>query len=164
MSLRQLRDLLAVHLLAAAVVALAWTRLAPAVEYTVVGGQAFPSSELQTGRVIAGDGTFAVLAAVAGVVCAVVVLLRRVDGAGLPVGLTVGGLGGAALAWWLAVSLGPGRLSDLASAARDGDVVVPGPELRAYGVAVVWPLVAVAVAFAVTWVRGEQPPAPSGPA
>jgi hypothetical protein len=163
MSLRQLRALVAVHLLAAVAVALAWTRLAPAVEYTVVGGQAFPSDELQTDLVIAADGTFAVLAALAGVVCAVVVLWRRVDGPGLPVGLTLGGVAGAALAWWLAVSLGRGRLAALAAAASDGDVVVPGPELRAYGTVVVWPLVAVACAFAVTWLRAEPPLGPSQP-
>jgi hypothetical protein len=163
MSLGRLRDLVAVHLLAAVVVALAWSRLAPTVEYTVVAGTAFPSDELQTVLVVGGDGTFAVLAALAGVVCAVVVLWRGVDGPGLPVGLTLGGLAGAALAWWLAVSLGPGRLAALAAAAGDGDVVVPGPELRAYGTAVVWPLVAVALAFAVTWLRAEQPPPPSAP-
>lgn len=159
---RLLRDLLLVHLPTALVVGAAWWQLAPAVQYTLFAGRPFPADELQTDQVVGGDGTFAVLAAAAGALCAAVMLLRRHDGPALPVGLAVAGVLASGVAWWVGVALGPGRLDDLVAAAADGEVVVSGPELQAWGSLLVWPIVAVAVAFAATWLSaGDRPKEPS---
>jgi hypothetical protein len=152
------RDLVVVHLVAAVAVGLAWWQLAPVLQYTVFGGQGFIVDEVQTVQVVAGDGTFALLAVAAGVACAAVLLLRGHDGPGLALGVAVGGLLGSLLAWGLGTTLGPGRLADLVAAASDGDVVTPGPELLAYGALLVWPIVSVGIAFSAAWLSEGRPP------
>jgi hypothetical protein len=137
------------HLLAAAVVGVAWWWLAPELTYTVFEGQAFVLEETRYTTIFGGDATFTLLGAVAGAVCAGVLLLRGYRGPVLAVVLAVLGTLGSALAWWLAVTLGPGRLDDIAAAAGEGNVLA-GPELNAYASGLVWPIVAVATIFVVT--------------
>jgi hypothetical protein len=162
---RQLpRDLLLVHVPVALGVGVLWWRLAPSLEYTVFAGAPYTLDEVQTGQVVAADGVFALLGLAAGALCAAVLLLRRHTGAALSVGLAAGGALGSAAAWMLGTWLGPGRLADLAAAAADEQVVVPGPELSAYGVLLVWPIAAVAVALGAAWISGPPrrrvPPSP----
>lgn len=165
MSARRLGDVLAVHAVAAGLVGLGWYALAPRLTYTVVGGTAALFDETRYSQVFWGDGTFAVLGLLAGVACAVVLLLRGQTGVGLPVGVAVGGVVGSLAAWWLAVQLGPGRLDALAAAVGDGEVRA-GPELLAPGVMVVWPVAAltvvlVATAFGVSGSTRRRPARPS---
>jgi hypothetical protein len=158
------RDLLVVHLVGGVLVGLAWWRWAPRVQYTVVDGRGFIVDELQTVQVVGGDGIFALLALAAGVGCAALLLLRGHDGPALSVGLAVGGLLGSLLAWGLGTTLGAGRLTQLAAAAADGDVVTPGPEMQSYGALLVWSIVAVGIAFSAAWLSvgqpTQQPPSP----
>jgi hypothetical protein len=164
MSRSLLRDLLLVHLPAAALVGLLWWQLAPRLPYTVVQGTGYLLDEVATGRAVAGDGTFAVLAAAAGVLCATVMLLLDHQGPALPLNLTVAGLLGAGGAWLLGTWLGPGPLADLVAAAPDRSVVVSGPELSAPGVLLLWPMLAVAVVLATTWISApERPREPAPP-
>ena len=99
---------------------------------------------------IAADGWFALLAALAGVVTALVVYLMTRPGRVLPlVGLAVGGLLGAVVAWRFGALLGPGPITstarDLAVGARfDGPL-----DISALGVLLAWPLAAVITYFAV---------------
>jgi hypothetical protein len=158
------RDLIVVHLVAGVLAGLAWWQWAPRVQYTVFAGQGFAVDELQTLQVVGGDGTFALLGLAAGVLCAAVLLLRGHEGPSLPVGLAAGGVLGSLLAWGLGTTLGAGRLAQLVAAAEEGDVVTPGPELLSYGALLVWPIVAVGIAFAAAWLSVGQPPAgPSTP-
>lgn len=151
------------HLAVAVVLGIAWWRLSPQVTYLVVDGQTFPRGEPGSGVVFAADGLFVLLGAVAGVVCAAVVLLRGVRGAMVPAALAAGGLGGSLLGWWLGVTLGPGRLDTLVATAGDADVVA-GPELNAYGALLVWPITAVAVVLVATALSApERRSAPSVP-
>jgi len=91
------------------------------------------------------------------------VLASRLRKSGVEV-VTAGLLGMEWAAWMLGTWLGPGRLADLVAAAADEQVVVPGPELSAYGVLLVWPIAAVAVALGAAWISGPPrrrvPPSP----
>lgn len=137
------------HLLVAAVVGVAWWWWAPALTYTVIDGQAFVVEETRYTTIFGGDATFTLLGGAAGALCAAVLLLRGYRGPGLAVIVAALGTLGSALAWWVAVTLGPGRLDDLTAAAGEGEVLA-GPELNAYAAGLVWPIVAVAAVFVVT--------------
>jgi len=137
------------HVLLAVLVGLAWWQLAPQLTYTVVGEQGFVTDEVGYGSIFASDGLFTLLGAGAGLVAGVVLLARGYRGVAVPVTLALGGLAGSASAWWLGVSLGPGRLGDLVAAAGEGQVV-PGPELNAEVAVLAWPIVGVAVVLVVT--------------
>ena len=127
------------------VVGVVWWRVAPRVMVEVTAdsialvdpaGKAF----------IATDGWFAVLAAVAGLVCGVVGVLRwRRDGIGLAVGEAVGGLVGALVAMLLGQWLGRASIDEAAV----GAVVEASLRVRATGVLLAWPLVALLIVVAV---------------
>ena len=164
MSRRLLTDLLVTHAAAALVVGAAWWALAPALDYRVFDGRAYSLVETDYTRIFAGDAVFVLLAAAAGLVSVVVLLVRRHRGPWLSVGLAVGGAVGSVAAWGLAVLLGPGRLDALVAGAEDGAVVTAGPELNAPAALLVWPIVAVAVAFVAAWVSAPEPrSAPASP-
>lgn len=158
MRLRLLRDLLLVHLPAALLVGLLWWQLSPRLQYTVVGGTAYLLDEPAIDRVISGDGIFAVLGVAAGALCATVLLLLDHRGPALPVGVAVGGLLGSGGAWVVGTWLGPGSLAGLAAGAADRTVLAAGPELNAYGVLLLWPIVAVLVVLATTWFTAPDRP------
>jgi len=100
---------------------------------------------------IAADGWFAVLAVIAGVVTALVVFVMSRPARVPPlIGLAVGGLLGAVVAWRFGVLLGPG---DINSTARGFEVGArfDGPlDVSALGVLLAWPLAAVITYFAVS--------------
>jgi hypothetical protein len=165
MSARLLRDLVVVHVLASVLTGVAWWWLAPPVDYLVLDGRAFPGTETEYVQIIAGDGWFVLLGGVAGAACAAVLLLRRHGGPLLSVGLALGGVLGSVGAWGLGVLLGPGRLADLVATAEEGAVVTAGPELRAYGALLVWPIVALVVALVAASVSAparRSEPSPPG--
>lgn len=142
-------DAVVVHLSLAVLVGLGWWAWAPDVTYTVVEGQAFVVQEARYTAIFSGDATFAVLAGTAGLLSATALLLRGHRGPAVPVLLTGLGSAAAVAAWWIGVSLGPGRIDDLATAAGEGDLVA-GPELNAYAALLVWPLLAVTAVFVAT--------------
>jgi len=152
---------LALHLLVATAVGVGWWLLAPDLTYTVIEGQAFLFDEVASRRIFAGDATFVLLGGVAGLVCAVGLLLAGHRGAIVAGLLAGGGLLGSVTAWWLAVQLGPGRLDALAAEVGDGEVLA-GPELSAHGALLVWPIVAVAVVLVVA-AFSEPEPSPRRP-
>ena len=142
-------DAIVVHVVAAVLVGTVWWLLAPDLTYAVFDGQAFVLDETRYATIFGGDATFTLLGGIGGALSAVVLLLRGHRGPGVPVVLAVLGSAASAAAWWLAVTLGPGRVDDLAAAAGEGDVLA-GPELNAYAALAVWPIVAVATVFVVT--------------
>ena len=142
-------DAAVLHVVLAALVGVGWWAWAPALTYTVVDGQAFVVQEASYTAIFSGDAAFAVLAGAAGLLSAAGLLMRGHRGPAVPVLLAVAGSAAAAGAWWIGVSLGPGRIDDLAAAAGQGDLVA-GPELNAYAALLVWPLLAVAAVFVAT--------------
>jgi hypothetical protein len=142
-------DAVVLHAALAALVGVGWWAWAPQLTYTVVEGQALVVQEARYTEIFSGDATFALLAGIAGLLSATGLLMRGHRGPAVPVLLTVLGGASAVGAWWLGVTLGPGRIDDLAAAAGEGDLVA-GPELNAYAALLVWPLLAVTVVFVAT--------------
>lgn len=146
---RLLVDAAALHALTAVAIGLVWWAWAPRLTYTVVDGRALVVQEAGYTLIFSGDATFALLSGIAGVACAAVLLARGHRGPWVPVVVAVLGAAGAALAWWIAVTLGPGSVQALAEATDAGEVVA-GPELNAYASLLVWPIVAVSTVFVAT--------------
>lgn len=111
---------------------------------------------------IAVDGTFLLLSLAFGVVSAVTVFLfRRRGGIPLVVGLALGGLLGAVLAWKTGGWFGPA--SDVVAHARavGKGVTFDAPlELNAKGALLAWPIAAMAVHLALTALFGPRDPEP----
>ncbi|MFI0349623.1 hypothetical protein [Actinomadura sp. 9N407] len=125
---------------------LLWAEISPKVTYIVVQGRALLAEPEGQGP-IGVDGRYAVITAVAGLVCGVAAYLaggRRNDLA-LLFALTVGGLAGSLLAWRLGHQIGLGGFQDAVRRAPDGRTVTGAAQLRATGLLFAWPLVAVAV-------------------
>lgn len=114
---------------------------------------------------IAADGWFAVLALLTGVLLALVAYLRtRPARVGPLVGLVVGGLAGAVLAWQVGALLGPDDLRTVAAGVAVGDRFDGPLDLSAYGVLLAWPIGAVITFFAVAAGAETTAPAPAPPA
>jgi hypothetical protein len=148
-------DAAALHTVLAVLVGVGWWLWAPQLTYTVVDGQPLVVREVGYTAIFSGDATFAVLAGGAGLLSATVLLLRGHRGPAVPVVLTALGTAAAFGAWWIGVTLGPGRIDELAAAAGQGDLVA-GPELNAYAAVLVWPLVAVSAVFVATAFSGPE--------
>lgn len=152
--------MLRLAVLVGAVLGVIWWRVAPRVmvEVTADGlalvdpaGKAF----------IAADGWFAVLGALAGLVCGVIGVLRwRRDGIGLAVGEAAGGVLGALVAMLVGQWLGR---STLDGSAAVGTIAEASLQVRATGVLLAWPLVALLVVVAVAVSFGLDDPEPVGP-
>lgn len=145
---RQLRTT-AVTVLALAIAGIVagvlWYFLVPEVPYLIVRHEAVPVDP-EEAALIAFDGIFALITIVAGVLSGAIGYLaggRRNDIA-LLIGLAAGGLAAGLIAWLI------GHLIDLSSfeqalrSAPDGRKVNAVPDLQAYGVLTLWPLLAVA--------------------
>lgn len=99
---------------------------------------------------VAADGWFAVCAALAGVLAAVAAaLLLRSGRLGAVVGLTLGGLVGALVAWRVGLLLSPPEITASAKGARVGDTFEGPLRMSAYGVLLAWPTAAVITFFAI---------------
>ncbi|WP_405016935.1 hypothetical protein OHV05_07420 [Kitasatospora sp. NBC_00070] len=148
-----------------ALAGLLWLWLAPRV-MLVAGSDAIryvdPEGEQRAGA----DGTFALIALAAGVLCALAAFLltrRRGGGIAVAVGLAIGGLAGSALAWQLGTRLGPGT-DVIANAKKAGQGVEfsAALELGAHGALLVWPMAAMVTLLALSAAFGkrEQDPLP----
>ena len=88
-------------------IGLLWLEIAPRLEIIkVADGFVYASAEPE--EPIAADGVFGLLGAGVGMLVALLawVLLRRYRGVAVLIGMVVGSLAGAWLAWWLGVRLG----------------------------------------------------------
>lgn len=126
---------------------LLWTTVAPRTTYVIAGGKALLGDpESQT--LIAADGWFAVLTAVAGLLCAVIAytLAGRYGEIGLISALGAGGTAAGLVAWWVGSLIGRSAFQHQLHTARDGTTVKNALDLHAAGVVIAWPLVGI-VAF-----------------
>jgi hypothetical protein len=123
-----------------------WSAMIPDVKYVVLQGKPLLADPEGQGP-IGIDGRFALIGAVAGIVCGLVAYAvggRRND-IPLILGLAVGGIAASLLAWKVGHQIG---LSDFKAAvrhAKDGAIITGVADLRAKGVLVFWPLLAVGV-------------------
>lgn len=125
-------------------VGLLWAVVAPHGKDVVIGGQAFlanPESEAW----IAGDGYFALITAIVGVICAVVAYLYagRLGEIALLAALAVGGILAALLAAKIGHQIGLSSFQHKVRTSPDNTLVNGVPEVRATGVLVAWPLLSV---------------------
>lgn len=123
-----------------------WSTVSPDVKYVVLQGKPLLADPEGQGP-IGVDGRFALIGAVAGLLCGLVAYLaggRRND-IPLILGLLAGGIAASLIAWKVGHQIG---LSDYQAAvrhAKDGETVTGVADLRAKGVLVFWPLLAVGV-------------------
>jgi len=130
-------------------VAYGWLAFAPKLELVVRGDTAVPVG-LEGEALVGLDGTFAMLAAGAGVLCAVIAFLwQRRRSIGVVIGLAAGGAAAAQLAAYLGGLIGPAALS-MHRGDPDGAVFTHPLELRATGVILLWPIAALLVYLALT--------------
>jgi hypothetical protein len=140
---------------------LLWLWLAPRVPL-IADSHAVYLKDSEGEQAAGVDGTFTLLAAGFGVVSALVVfLVRRGGGIPLVVGLALGALLGAVVAWRLGIWLGPAQ--DVAAHARQvgKGVTFDAPlELKAKGALLAWPVVAMLVHLGLTALFGPRDPEP----
>jgi ribose/xylose/arabinose/galactoside ABC-type transport system permease subunit len=125
---------------------LLWTTVAPRTTYVIAGGKALLGDpESQT--LIAADGWFAVLTALAGVLCGAVayVLAGRLRDMGLIAALGAGGAAAGLIAWWVGSLVGRSSFQHQVRTARDGTTARSALDLHAAGVVIAWPLIAIVV-------------------
>jgi hypothetical protein len=125
---------------------LLWTTVAPRTTYVIAGGKAFLGDpESQT--LIAADGWFAVLTALAGLLCGVVayLLAGRLREIGLLAALAAGGTAAGLIAWWVGSLIGRSSFQHQVRTAHDGTTAKSALDLHAAGVVIAWPLVAIVV-------------------
>lgn len=140
---------------------LLWSWLAPHVPL-VSDGEAVYLRDTEGEQAIGADGTFVLLSLAFGAVSGLVVfLVRRHGGIPLVVGLALGGLLGAVLAWQLGIRLGPSR-DVVARATEVGKgVTFDAPlELHAWGALLAWPFAALVVHLGLTGLFGPRDPEP----
>lgn len=140
---------------------LLWWWLAPHVPL-VSDGSAVYLKDTEGEQAAGVDGTFTLLALGIGALSGLVVfLVRRYGGVPLVLGLALGGLLGAVLAWRLGVWLGPE--SDVAARAKEvGEGVTFSAPLKlgAKGALLAWPLAGVLVHLGLTALFGPRDPDP----
>ncbi|MGI5168880.1 hypothetical protein ACQEU3_31485 [Spirillospora sp. CA-253888] len=141
---------------------LLWAAVAPAVAYLVVRGEALPADPEGQGP-IGIDARYALICAVAGLLCGVLAYLRggRGNDVALLLGLATGGLAAALLAAYVGHRIGLSGFERAVAAAADGATVTGVAELRAQGLVVAWPLLAVA-AYGVLELLVKRLPAGDG--
>jgi hypothetical protein len=132
-----------------ALVGLVWQAISPSVRYVVLDGK--PTlADPETQALISTDGRYAILTALAGVVCGAVGYLAAGRGTDLAIagGLAIGGIGAALLAWRLGHQIGLPAFQQAVRGAKDGAFAAGPASLHATGALVFWPILALGV-FAV---------------
>jgi hypothetical protein len=144
-------------LLAAVVVGILWWALAPVPRVVTRAAGIFLTGG-ETEVAVAADGWFAACSATAGLIAALVVFARIPRARlGPLLGLAVGGLVGAVVAWRLGVFLGPADPRESAKGLADGTQFDANLQLSARGVLFAWPLTSTVAYFALT--AGLEPAA-----
>jgi hypothetical protein len=146
-------------LVAALPVGLVWWILTPLPRLVVRDNGVF-LAQSEGEAAVAADGWFAVCAATAGLVAALVVFARiRRARVGALLGLTLGGFVASLIAWRFGVLLGPSSVRATAQGLADG-ARFDGPlKMSAHGVLFAWSLTTVVAYFAL--IAGLEPPAPA---
>jgi hypothetical protein len=123
---------------------LLWAAITPPARYVVSNGEA-ALADLENEALIGVDGRFALIAVLAGVLCGAVAYAAggRGHDIALVLGLAVGGMAAALLAWWVGRHVGLENFQRLIRTGPDGRSVTGVVDLRAVGVVVFWPLLAV---------------------
>jgi hypothetical protein len=148
---------LAASLLAAVPVGILWFVLAPVPRLVTRSDGVFLSGG-DAEVAVAADGWFAVCSATAGLVVVLVVFARmRRARLGPLLGLVIGGLAGAILAWRLGVLLGPAGIRESVKGLAPGSLFNGPLKLSARGVLFAWPLASTVAYFALT--AGLEPKA-----
>lgn len=146
------------------ILGLLWLWLAPRVPLVSDGRDVY-LKDTEGEQAIGGDGTFAIIAAVLGVVTAAVVFWRyRRGGVAIVIGLAVGGFLAALLGWWIGAELGPTANIRGHALAVGPNKVFDGPlKIRARSVLVVWPAAAMLAHLCLTAALGPRDPLPPPP-
>ncbi|MCL2555167.1 MAG: ABC transporter permease [Actinomycetia bacterium] len=140
---------------------LLWLWLAPRIPM-ISDGQAVYLKDTEGEEAIGADGTFAAIAAVLGLVTAVLVFWRyRRGGVSVVVGLALGGLLASVIGWRIGVWLGPPTDIVAHAKAVGPKKVFDGPlELRAKSALVAWSAVAMLAHLCLTSAFGPRDPDP----
>jgi hypothetical protein len=132
-------------------VGLLWEVIAPRPRYVIAAGAAV-IADPETQDFIAADGRFAILTGLLGVGCGVGAYLLsvrfgarfgRLGDLALLLGIALGGLAGAVLAWRVGHLVGFESFRHAVAAARDGTTVTGALDLRATSAVLLWPFLAV---------------------
>ena len=144
-------------LLAAVPVGILWYVVAPLPRLvTRTDGVFQTGGEIEVA--IAADGWFAICSATAGLVVVLVVFARmRRARMGPLLGLVIGGLAGAIVAWRIGAALGPAGIRETVKGLAPGTEFDGPLKLSALGVLVAWPLASTVAYFALT--AGLEPKA-----
>jgi hypothetical protein len=141
---------IAASLFAAVPLGILWYVLAPLPRLVTRSDGVFLTGG-ETETAIAADGWFAVCSATVGLVAVLVVFARmRRARLGPLLGLAIGGLAGAILAWRLGVLLGPAGIAATAKGLSPGAHFNGPLNLSARGVLFAWPLTSTLAYFALT--------------
>ena len=124
---------------------LLWAKTVPRVTYVIVQGEPLLADPEGQG-LIGIDARFALIALIAGIACGVAAYAagRRFPDMALVFGLAVGGAAAAVLAWRTGHMIGLDTFRGATRHGADGTTVTGIADLRAKGVLVFWPLLAVA--------------------
>lgn len=137
-------------LLAALLVGILWRVITPLPHLVTRTNGVFLTGG-ETEVAVAADGWFAVCSATAGLIGALVVFARmRRARLGPLLGLAIGGLAGAVVAWRLGVQLGPGGVRETVRGLAPGSEFDGPLKLSARGVLFAWPLTSTVAYFALT--------------
>ncbi len=148
--LRTAALVVAASALAGLPVGLVWWLVAPLPPIVKRAGGLFRGGGEGNEAAIAADGWFVALALAAGIVTALVVYLcTRPGRVGPLLGLAVGGVLGAVVAWRFGALLGPGPIEATAAGLPAGSSFDGPLTVSAYGVLLGWPMAAVITYFAV---------------
>lgn len=123
---------------------LLWAWLAPHTGYVVIGHQGLVADP-ETQNLIGADGRFAVITASAGLICAIAayLLAGRLGEIALLVALAAGGVLAAFVAWRIGHLFGLSHYQHVVKTGADGTRAQGPLGLRAAGLVIIWPLVAV---------------------
>ncbi|MCP2338268.1 hypothetical protein [Actinomadura rupiterrae] len=140
-----------------------WHALAPTVGFVVLRGEPFISDGEGQGP-IGTDARFALIGIVAGLLCGVVAYRfgGRDNDIPLIAGLAAGGTAAALLAWWVGHQFGLSHYQHVVRTGTDGTEVNGPADLRARGVLVFWPLLAVGAYAVLEMIVKRLPAADTG--
>jgi hypothetical protein len=138
--------------------ALGWVALAPDI-YAEVTEAGWRLSRAQQRQQFGIEAWFGLLAGLAGSAAGVVLFRRhRHHPVTVQLALVVCGVGGSVLGWQLGRRLGPGDLDERAAAAAVGSQLDVPLEIHAYGMLLVWPVIAAIAAVSVAALLDDHGP------